>query len=158
MSLRLSELSHKNENHLKKSRSGSTPVAKSRIALMSLIGAVAVSLAACSSNTNSSATTTATTAATKQTTASTAPGASLSSLEAKAPSSSVSLQETGSSLLYPLFNLWVTGAMQKFPTISVTTASTGSGTGFSAAATGQFRSARPTRTCPKLSRVSTRAS
>ena len=73
---------------------------------------------------------------TKQTTATTAAGASLSSLEGKAPSSSVSLQETGSSLLYPLFNLWLPGAKQKFPSISVTTASTGSGTGFSAAATG----------------------
>ena len=95
--------------------------------------AAALTLAACSSSPSSSATTSGNT---KQTTATTAAGASLSSLEGKAPSSSVSLQETGSSLLYPLFNLWLPGAKQKFPSISVTTASTGSGTGFSAAATG----------------------
>jgi phosphate transport system substrate-binding protein len=95
--------------------------------------AAAVTLAACSSSPSSTATTAGNT---QQTTATTGAGASLSSLEAKAPSSSVSLQETGSSLLYPLFNLWLPGAKQKFPNISVTTASTGSGTGFSAAATG----------------------
>ena len=77
-----------------------------------------------------------TTTSTNNTTATTTSGATLQSLEAKAPSSAVSLQETGSSLLYPLFNLWVTGAKAKLPNISVTTASTGSGTGISSAATG----------------------
>lgn len=109
-----------------------TPVPRS-IALMSLTVVAAVVLAACSSSKNSTPTTSGNT---KQTTATTGAGASLSSLEGKAPSSAVSLQETGSSLLYPLFNLWLTGAKQKFPNISVTTASTGSGTGFSASATG----------------------
>jgi phosphate transport system substrate-binding protein len=104
-------------------------------AALALACVAAVCLAACSSN-NSSTNTTATTAPESQTTATTAAAASLSSLEAKAPTSSVSLDETGSSLLYPLFNLWVTGAKAKFPNISVTTASTGSGTGVSSAATG----------------------
>jgi phosphate transport system substrate-binding protein len=96
------------------------------------IGVVAVSLAACSSNSSSPTTN----APTNNTTATTGPGATLQSLEAKAPTSSVSLEETGSSLLYPLFNLWVTGAKAKFPNIAVTTAATGSGTGISSAATG----------------------
>jgi phosphate transport system substrate-binding protein len=102
---------------------------------LAVVGIAAISLAACSSN-NSGSGTTATTAPQSQTTATTAAGASLSGLEAKAPTSSVSLQETGSSLLYPLFNLWVQAAKSKFPSISVTTASTGSGTGVSSAATG----------------------
>jgi phosphate transport system substrate-binding protein len=106
-----------------------------RIALLSSLAVAAVLLAACSSNTNANSTTS-TTSNTQQTTATTAAGASLLSLEGKAPTSAVALQETGSSLLYPLFNLWVAGAKSKFPTITVTTASTGSGTGFSAAATG----------------------
>jgi phosphate transport system substrate-binding protein len=103
------------------------------VAVVIFCAAAAVTLAACSSSPSSSATTS---GDTKQTTATTGAGASLSSLESKAPTSSVSLQETGSSLLYPLFNLWLPGAKQKFSSISVTTASTGSGTGFSAAATG----------------------
>jgi phosphate transport system substrate-binding protein len=130
MSLRLPTRLQIRKHHTKKINTS-----HKRIAFLSLLAAAAVSLAACSSNSNSGSTTS-TTSSTKQTTATTAAGASLSSLESKAPSSSVSLQETGSSLLYPLFNLWVAGAKAKFPTITVTTASTGSGTGFSSAATG----------------------
>jgi len=40
-----------------------------------------------------------------------------------------SLTETGSTLLYPLFNIWVPAYTQKFPDVSITTAGTGSGTG-----------------------------
>jgi phosphate transport system substrate-binding protein len=104
----------------------------SKVGVVVVIGVVALSLAACSSSSSSPTTD----APTNNTTATTGTGATIQSLEAKAPSSSVSLQETGSSLLYPLFNLWVTGAKAKFPNISVTTASTGSGTGISSAATG----------------------
>jgi phosphate transport system substrate-binding protein len=100
--------------------------------VFSLLAVAAVCLAACSSN----STTPTTKASTNNTTATTAAGATLQSLESKAPTSSVSLQETGSSLLYPLMNLWVAAAKTKFPNISVTTASTGSGTGISSAATG----------------------
>jgi phosphate transport system substrate-binding protein len=52
----------------------------------------------------------------------------------KWPSSSVSLQETGSSLLYPLFNLWVAASQKEWPNVQISTASTGSGTGISQAA------------------------
>jgi phosphate transport system substrate-binding protein len=45
--------------------------------------------------------------------------------------SSGTLTETGSTLLYPLFNLWVGGYTQKFPKVQVQTAGTGSGTGIS---------------------------
>jgi phosphate transport system substrate-binding protein len=106
---------------------------KSAAVIIAILSISAVTLAACSSS-NSATTTSA--GSTNQTTATTSAAATLSSLEAKAPTSSVSLLETGSSLLYPLFNLWVTGSEQKFPNITVTTASTGSGTGVSAAATG----------------------
>jgi phosphate transport system substrate-binding protein len=101
--------------------------------LLTLVGISALTLAACSSSSSSP---TSTAGDTHQTTATTAAGVSIQSLEAKAPTGSVSLEETGSSLLYPLFNLWVAGAKTKFPNLTVTTASTGSGTGVSAAATG----------------------
>ncbi|MDE2086675.1 MAG: phosphate ABC transporter substrate-binding protein PstS [Xanthomonadaceae bacterium] len=39
------------------------------------------------------------------------------------------LVETGSSLLYPLFNLWVPAYTQSHPDVRINTASTGSGTG-----------------------------
>ncbi len=44
--------------------------------------------------------------------------------------------ETGSSLLYPLFNLWAGGYAEKYPGTTVQTASTGSGTGISEAENG----------------------
>jgi phosphate transport system substrate-binding protein len=47
-----------------------------------------------------------------------------------------SLTETGSTLLYPLWNLWVPGYTKKFPHVTITTAGTGSGTGISEAASG----------------------
>jgi len=104
-----------------------------RVTVLAFVGICALALAACSSSSSSATTTTSSN--TQQTTATTGAGVSVQSLEAKAPSGAVSLEETGSSLLYPLFNLWVSGAKQKFPNLTVTTASTGSGTGVSAAAT-----------------------
>ncbi len=62
---------------------------------------------------------------------------SAASASVKLPSSGVetppggSLTETGSTLLYPLFNLWVGGYTQKFSNVTVQTAGTGSGTGIS---------------------------
>ena len=44
--------------------------------------------------------------------------------------------ETGSSLLYPLFNLWVADYGKKHPDVQITTQSTGSGTGISEAISG----------------------
>ena len=48
----------------------------------------------------------------------------------------VNLLETGSSLLYPLFNLWVPGYTKANPHVRITTQSTGSGTGISQAISG----------------------
>lgn len=44
--------------------------------------------------------------------------------------------ETGSSLLYPLFNLWVVDYAKAHPAIQITTQSTGSGTGIAQAISG----------------------
>jgi phosphate transport system substrate-binding protein len=44
--------------------------------------------------------------------------------------------ETGSTLLYPLFNLWASGYSEKYPNTTIQTAGTGSGTGISEAQTG----------------------
>ncbi len=46
------------------------------------------------------------------------------------------LSETGSTLLYPLWNIWVPAYRQKFPQVTINTAGTGSGTGISDAANG----------------------
>lgn len=47
-----------------------------------------------------------------------------------------SLLETGSSLLYPLFNLWVPAYTKSRPELKITTQSTGSGTGIAEAVSG----------------------
>jgi phosphate transport system substrate-binding protein len=44
--------------------------------------------------------------------------------------------ETGSTLLYPLFNLWASGYNEKYSSTSIQTAGTGSGTGISDATNG----------------------
>jgi phosphate transport system substrate-binding protein len=50
--------------------------------------------------------------------------------------SSGTVTETGSTLLYPLFNLWASGYQEKYPATSIQTAGTGSGTGISEAQSG----------------------
>jgi len=97
------------------------------IAVVSVVAASAILLAACSSTPKA--------AAPPKATTTTAPAITLQSLE-NWPTSSVALQETGSSLLYPLFNLWTAQIQKEWPSVSITTASTGSGTGISAAAAG----------------------
>jgi phosphate transport system substrate-binding protein len=94
------------------------------VAALSVLAATAVLASACSSSNSSSTTTSTTSAAT-----------SLHSLQ-NWPTSHVAIQQTGSSLLYPLFNLWAAQIQQQWPNVSITTASTGSGTGISAAAAG----------------------
>ena len=46
------------------------------------------------------------------------------------------LTETGSTLLYPLWNIWAPAYQNQFPQVSLTTAGTGSGTGIADAASG----------------------
>lgn len=95
--------------------------------------AAAVGLAACSSSNGSASSTSQ--AKTTSSASGSSVGALLKKLEVN-PSSKVQLSETGSTLLYPLFNLWVPAISQQFPNISITTAGTGSGTGISQAAAG----------------------
>ncbi len=52
------------------------------------------------------------------------------------PTKPVTLLETGSSLLYPLFNAWAPAIAQQYSNITVQTASTGSGAGISQAIAG----------------------
>ena len=67
---------------------------------------------------------------------------SAASASVKLPSSGVetpsggTVTETGSTLLYPLFNLWAGGYNAKFPSVTIQTAGTGSGTGISEAENG----------------------
>jgi phosphate transport system substrate-binding protein len=48
----------------------------------------------------------------------------------------VNILETGSSLLYPLFNLWVSAFTHVEPSVKITTQSTGSGTGIAQSVAG----------------------
>jgi phosphate transport system substrate-binding protein len=64
------------------------------------------------------------------------PTATGPALTAKPPTGSVSLSETGSSLLFPLFGSWATAYKGSWPNISISSASTGSGTGVADASTG----------------------
>jgi phosphate transport system substrate-binding protein len=52
------------------------------------------------------------------------------------PSSKVSLSETGSTLLYPLFQLWAAAYHRHHPNVTITPQGTGSGTGISDASSG----------------------
>ncbi len=106
-----------------------------RLAGTGVLGALAVValvLSACSSSPSASTTST---TSTPPGSAATSSSTSLTSLETP-PSSSVSLSETGSTLLYPLFNLWAPAYNHQYPNIKVSTAGTGSGTGISQAAAG----------------------
>jgi phosphate transport system substrate-binding protein len=101
------------------------------IPVLALLSAAA--LAACSSSSSSSSSTPATSAPTS-TPASAA--ASATGLPTAPAAASASLSETGSTLLYPLFNLWVPDYKTTYPQVTITTAGTGSGTGISSAAGG----------------------
>ncbi|MHB2028491.1 MAG: phosphate ABC transporter substrate-binding protein PstS, partial [Acidimicrobiales bacterium] len=46
------------------------------------------------------------------------------------------ITETGSTLLYPLWNIWAPAYQQQFPKVNITTGGTGSGTGIADAASG----------------------
>ncbi|WP_284944546.1 phosphate ABC transporter substrate-binding protein PstS [Acidisoma cladoniae] len=63
-------------------------------------------------------------------------GLTVGGIARSARAEEVTILETGSSLLYPLFNLWVGGYQKIVPGIRVTTQSTGSGTGIAQAVAG----------------------
>jgi phosphate transport system substrate-binding protein len=103
------------------------------VALPVLAAAAALTVAACSSS--SSPTTSSSTSNSPAAGGSSSPAGG-SALPTAPPSGSVSLSETGSTLLYPLFNLWAPAYKTQFSNVSITTAGTGSGTGISSAAAG----------------------
>ncbi len=55
---------------------------------------------------------------------------------ASARADDITLAETGSMLLYPLFNIWASEYPKTHPTVKITTASTGSGAGIEQAISG----------------------
>ncbi|MCV7426625.1 phosphate ABC transporter substrate-binding protein PstS [Mycobacterium montefiorense] len=64
------------------------------------------------------------------------PGASAGPVATTPATSPVTLSETGSTLLYPLFNLWGPAYHDKYSNVTITTQGTGSGTGISQSAAG----------------------
>ncbi len=63
-------------------------------------------------------------------------GSSTAASSTSGGSGTIPLLETGSSLLYPLFNIWVKSYQSIAPSVQITTESTGSGTGISQAVKG----------------------
>jgi phosphate transport system substrate-binding protein len=94
-----------------------------KIRLRVLLVAVPVMLvaAACGSNSTSGSSST---------------GASTGTPASSPATSKVALSETGATELYPLMNLWAPAYNTKYPNVSITTGSTGSGAGISQAAAG----------------------
>ena len=64
---------------------------------------------------------------------------------ASARADDITLAETGSMLLYPLFNIWASEYPKTHPTVKITTASTGSGAGIEQAISGARRANRSFR-------------
>lgn len=95
-----------------------------------LVASACGSSSSSSSNSSSVTTAAATTAAPS---ASTTTAPNFASGE-NPPTAKVAIQETGSTLLYPLFNLWAPDYQKQFPNTTITTAGTGSGTGIADAA------------------------
>ncbi|MHB1488051.1 MAG: phosphate ABC transporter substrate-binding protein PstS [Acidimicrobiales bacterium] len=104
----------------------SIPANKTILSTIGLGLAAAVTLGACSNSSPAASTGPTTTAA------ATAGKPSTFS----PPTSTVALQETGSSLMYPLFNLWAPAYKAQYPNITITPQSTGSGAGISQAIAG----------------------
>jgi phosphate transport system substrate-binding protein len=105
-------------------RRAGCPGSRGAPAVTALIPAAVILLAACSSSSPPPPVT--------------APGGSGVTALPTAPDPAVrSLTETGSSLLYPLFNkVWAPAYQSRFPNITITTANTNSGTGISSASAG----------------------
>ncbi len=103
------------------------PIVRLRLSAVATLVGIAALAAACS---------TASTPAAQSSPSPTGRSAPASSGVIAPPSSTVTLTETGSTLLYPLFNLWGPAYHQKYPNISLSTAGTGSGTGISQATAG----------------------
>ncbi len=129
-----------------------------RLGAVSLVAGAALALAACSSASSASSASPA--AKTSSSSSSSSGATSLASLE-KAPTATVSLSETGSTLLYPLFQKWAPAYTALHSNITVTPAGTGSGTGISQASTGAvdigasdaYLSSAQTQSTPSLENI-----
>jgi phosphate transport system substrate-binding protein len=99
--------------------------------------AAATALAACGSTASGAPSSTAASGSTSpsSTVAPSSPASALAALESF-PSSSMTIQENGSSLLAPLFAAWATGIHQAHSGITINTGDAGSGTGISDAISG----------------------
>lgn len=93
-----------------------------RLAAVGVSALAALTLTACSSSSSTPATTT------------TAKSAGLSVIAP--PTAATTVSETGSSLLFPLFNAWAPAYMKLYTNMTISTASTGSGVGISDALNG----------------------
>ncbi len=102
-------------------------VGKRRLLPLTALAVVALGATACGGSSGST-----TAGSTPTSKPSTAPVAATVS----PPSGTVSISETGSTLLYPLFNLWDPAYQKQYPNITVTAQGTGSGTGIADAAAG----------------------
>jgi phosphate transport system substrate-binding protein len=99
-----------------------SPVARIRLACAAAaLIPIALLAAACSSNSSSPPP---------------KPKATGPALSAVPPSGSVSLSETGSTLLFPLFGAWASAYKTSYSNVAISSAGTGSGTGISDATTG----------------------
>ncbi len=92
---------------------------KTRLHTLVVAAALVLVAAACSS---------------KSTSGSSSPGATGGSPATTPASSPVTLAETGAAELFPLMNLWRDAYHQKYPNVTINTASTGSGAGIAQAA------------------------
>jgi phosphate transport system substrate-binding protein len=119
----------------------STNALRRRFGVLAVGAAAAVALAACGSSTPSGSNGTSGNSGTGSSTTSTSAPKSasltsqLTALE-KAPSGKVSLTEDGSSLLYPLYQAWVSGFAKVAPGFSSSSGADGSGTGIADAESG----------------------
>lgn len=123
-----------NSGHPSSPRRGGRRLVRSGGAVCAVVAA-AVMLAACGSSSSSTTTTSTTAATSPSTTTPTDPASELSAL-ISVPTANTPLSEGGSSLLYPLFSTWATAFHAKYPTVSITTAATGSGAGITGATNG----------------------
>jgi phosphate transport system substrate-binding protein len=111
--------------------------ARKTVAIPALALLAGAALAACSSSSSSSSSSAAPASSSAAASSAASSSAPASAAVSTAPASaSASLSETGSTLLYPLFNLWTPDYEKAYPQVKITTAGTGSGTGISQAAAG----------------------
>jgi len=107
-----------------------------RLAFPALAVVAATAIAACGSSSSSSSASAPASSSAASSASSASASAPASAVQTAPASASAALSETGSTLLYPLFNLWVPAYEKAYSQVKLTTAGTGSGTGISQAAAG----------------------